>query len=90
MKVITLRVVDGEEGFMATYSPQVATVQDVKSLEDAAKFNVGSHPDYDQRGRPYRVIVVPQEHWHEFEVFSDAQKGRREFVAYPSTNPTFG
>lgn len=57
MKYVVLSVVDGEEGWMATYSPQVAMVQDYDSPEDAATFNVGNHPDAAKRGKPYQVIV---------------------------------
>lgn len=85
---VVLQVIEGNEGMMATYGPQVATIQDYENELDAATFNVGSHPDYDERGRPYRVVVIPYEHWKEYEVHSDSIQGNRKFVAYPSTDLT--
>lgn len=87
-KFAVLKVIDGKEGFMATYTPQVAMIHEYDSAEDAATFNVGTYPEYDERGHPYRVVVVPAEAWKEFEVFAESKKGERNFVAYPSENPT--
>lgn len=88
MRYVVLKVYEGEPGVMATYGPQVASVHDYHSKERAACANVGSHPDYDKRGRPYRVVVVPLEHWHEFDVYSESVRGSRYFRAYPADNPT--
>lgn len=85
---VVLHVEEGHEGYMATYSPQVATIQEYESEEQAATFNVGNHPDAEKRGKPYRVIVIEAEHWHELEVFSESVRGVKQFHAYPSENPT--
>lgn len=85
---VVLQVVDGEEGYMATYEPQLATIQEYDSLEDAACLNVGTYPDFDKKGKPYRVIVIPEKSWNEFEVFGESIKGTREFKAYPSEHRT--
>lgn len=84
---VVLKVTDSEPGH-TTYSLQVATIQDYENWDQAATFNVGSHPDADARVRPYRVIVIPAKHWHEFEVFSESVRGHRTFAAYPSEHPT--
>lgn len=87
-KFVVLRVVDGKEGFMASYAPQVAMAHEYESQEQAAATNVGSHPDAQKRRKPYRSIVIPWEHWNEFEVYSEREKGIDKFKAYPSENPT--
>lgn len=93
-KYVVLRVIEGDSGIMDTYGPQVAMVHEYDSAEDAAVFNVGSHPAFDERlkrtpdNAAYRTVVVPWEHWLEFEVFSESVKGRREFKAYPTEHPT--
>jgi hypothetical protein len=86
-KYVVLQVVDGEDGFMETYSPQVAMVHEYESMEDAATFNVGSHPDAAERGKPYRTVVIPWEHWHVFDVYSNRIRGRNQFEALPTKNP---
>lgn len=73
---------------MPGYHPQVASIQVYDSLPDAACFNVGNHPDAEQRDKPYRVIVIPECAWHEFEVFSESIRGEQDFKAYPSEHPT--
>jgi hypothetical protein len=85
---VVLQVVDGEEGVMATYAPQIAMAHDYESMENAAISNVGSHPGAQKRGKPYRVIVIPWEAWNEFEVYSEKIKGRDSFRAYPSEDLT--
>jgi hypothetical protein len=88
-KFVVLHVQDDPpDGYMPNYCPQTASVFTYESLEEAAVSNVGSHPDQRERGRPYRVIVIPLEEWHEFEVFSETVKGNDNFAAYPSDNPT--
>jgi hypothetical protein len=87
---VVLQVLDSHEDYMTTYSPQVASIQEYGDEESAAAFNVGSHPDAEARGKPYRVVVVPAEAWLEFEVFSESERGRRHFKAYPSEHPTLG
>lgn len=85
-KFVVLQVLDGKDGIMDTYAPQVATVQEYDSIEEAATFNVGSHPDAQKRGKPYRVVVIPWEHWHALDVYSNRIRGRDEFEAVPSEN----
>lgn len=85
-KYVVLKVIDGEEGYMATYSPQLATVFEYDSEEAAAVSNVGSHPDARERGKPYRTVVIPWEHWHEFEVFSNRLYGCDVFEALPTAD----
>lgn len=85
MLCVVLKLYDGDEKFMGRYNAQIATVQDFDSLEDAACCNVGSYPDYDERGKPYRTVVIPFEHWHEFDVHGESVKGQRGFKAYPVT-----
>lgn len=91
---VVLKVISGSEGFTGTYRPQVAMAHNYESMEAAATFNIGTHPDFDERlkrtpdNAAYRSIVIPFEHWHEFEVFSESRKGQREFVAYPSEHLT--
>lgn len=86
-KYVVLRVIDDRPGFMASYAPQVAMVHEYESPEDAATFNVGSHPDAQKRGKPYQVVVIPWEAWKVFDVFSERVKGRNQFTAYPTENP---
>lgn len=85
---MVLSVVDGDEGYMATYAPQIATVQTFDSPEQAAAFNVGNHPAAEAAGKPYRSVVVPWDSWLEFEVFSESVRGTKRFSSYPSANPT--
>lgn len=87
-KFVVLTVVDGEEGIMASYEPQVATIQEYGEIEDAATSNVGTYPDAEKRGKPYRVVVIPAEHFNEFEVYHEKTRGKDGFRAYPSDNPT--
>ena len=85
-KYVVLKVVDEKPGFLAHYSPQVAMVQDYDSVQDAATFNVGNHPDAQKNG-PYQVVVIPWEHWQVFDVHSNKIRGRDEFEAVPTENP---
>jgi hypothetical protein len=85
---VALKVIEGAPGYMATYGPQIAMVNEFKTLEDAACTNIGTHPEAQKLGRPYRSVVIPFEHWNEFEVFSESIKGRQAFRAYPSEHPT--
>lgn len=85
---VVLTVIDHERT-MSTYGPQVAMAHEYESMEDAAVFNVGSHPDAQEKGnKPYkRVVVIPWEHWHVFDVYSESKQGHQEFAAYPTKNP---
>lgn len=87
-KFVVLHVYDGEEGFMATYGPQVAMAHQYESMEKAACFNVGNHPDAEAKGKPYRVVVIPWESWNEFLVYSEAIEGKKDFRAYPNSGDT--
>jgi hypothetical protein len=86
-KYVVLKVVDGAAGWMDTYSPQVAMVHEYDSPEDAATCNVGSHPDARERGKPYRVVVIPWDSWLAFDVHSNHIRGRDQFEAVPTENP---
>jgi hypothetical protein len=90
-KMVVLRVVPSTigKGWMDHYQPQIATASAFESFEQAARCNVGTYPEAKKTGKPYRVVVVPLEHWHEFEVYAEQIKGQDQFKAYPSEHPTF-
>lgn len=87
---VVLTVIEDSEGkHMATYTPQVAMAHHYNSLQDAAVFNVGTHPDAKSKGKgPYkRVVVIPWEYWYVFDVYFETVKGKDTFKAYPTENP---
>lgn len=88
MRYVVLKVIDGEPGFAPTYAAQVASIIEADSPEEAARFNVGSHPDAEKRGKPYEAIVIEESAWHEFQVYSERIAGVTDFRAYPSEDPT--
>lgn len=87
MRYVVLHVYDNDkgEGWMPTYAAQIATIQEYASPEEAACSNVGNHPEAKATGKPYRVVVIEESAWQEFQVYSESTKGRDDFVAYPNT-----